>query len=61
MAKEKFKNMVKTDYGNIDREQYRKSTVMHGEQVIRRFKKWLEGRNKALGTNFTISDFDKND
>ena len=55
----KMKNMIKTDYGNIDRDQYLKSTVTHGEQTIRRFKKWLSIRNKQLGTSFTISDFDK--
>ena len=58
MAK-KPKNMIKTDYGNIDRDQYLKSTVVHGEITIRHFKKWLNIRNKQLGTNFTISDFDK--
>jgi len=56
---EKPKNMIKTDYGNIDRDQYLKSTISHGEMTIRRFKKWLKSRNKKLGTNFTISDFDK--
>lgn len=51
--------MIKTDYGNIDRDQYLKSTVHDAELTIRHFKKWLSLRNKALGTNFTLSDFDK--
>ena len=58
MAK-KIKNMVKTEYGNIDKDQYLKSTIAQGERSIRRFKKWLKLQNKKLGTNFTISDFDK--
>lgn len=56
---QKPKNMIKTDYGNIDRDQYLKSTVHDAELTIRHFKKWLSLRNKALGTNFTLSDFDK--
>ena len=61
MAKEKFKNMIKTDYGNVDRDQYLKSVMMHGKINILRFKKWLKIQNKKLGTNFTIADFDKDD
>ena len=56
----KKKNQIKTEYGNIDRDQLLKSTIMYGKSSINRFEKWLNRQNKKLGTNFTIDDF-KND
>jgi len=53
----KMKNQIKTDYGNIDRDQYIKSIMMHGKMTMHRFQKWLDSQNKKLGTNLTISDF----
>lgn len=50
-------NQIKTDYGNIDRDQFLKSTMLHGKMTIHRFEKWLKRQNRLLGTNFTIDDF----
>ena len=53
----KMKNQIKTDYGNIDREQFLKSTMLHGKMTIHRFQKWLKRQNRLLRTNLTIDDF----
>jgi len=56
------KNQIKTKYGNIEREQYTQSIMMHGKNSLLKFHKWLDRQNKLLGTNLTINDFmtDKN-
>ena len=50
-------NQIKTEYGNIDRDQFLKSTMINAKSSVHRLEKWLKSQNKKLGTNFTIDDF----